>query len=203
MDVINPYEFLGVTIDDTPHTVRKAYHSLALLLHPDRGGCADDMIMLQKAYEYVSEQIACVDRSQAAFSSFCAAAHAVVVPSMDELNEAIFGRAWLDCSGGGSNGSSTVWRASYTGGYGDFMARSDVVSTAYVDVEDGEAPPVFSSDAMELALALDTNANAAGGGAPLDAVELDVSLENYTTAAMCDYREAFAHCQQEDKQTAI
>jgi hypothetical protein len=155
------------------------------------------MIMLQKAYEYVSEQIACVDRSQAAFSSFCAATtDAVVVPSIDELNEAIFGRTWLDCSG-----SSNVWRASYTGGYGDFMARSDVAATAYVDVEDGEAPPAFSSDALALtlALALDANANSAAGGAPLDAVELDVSLENYTTAAMCDYREAFAHCQQDDK----
>ena len=44
-------DLFGVTPTDTLQTLRRRYYDLALLCHPDRGGSADDMRVIQRSYE--------------------------------------------------------------------------------------------------------------------------------------------------------
>jgi len=77
--LINPYLLLGLTVNSSLADVKKAYYGLALLLHPDKGGSAQDMIVLCKAYNYIKKQIQMnVDKSEMdmeklekEFESFC------------------------------------------------------------------------------------------------------------------------------------
>lgn len=57
MSVVNPYDFLGVTPTSSLTEVRRAYFRLSLLCHPDKGGRADDMRILQSAYEWITHHI--------------------------------------------------------------------------------------------------------------------------------------------------
>lgn len=54
---LNPYEFLGVTPSSSLEDVRKAYHELSLLVHPDKGGSTQEMHILITAYKWIKEQI--------------------------------------------------------------------------------------------------------------------------------------------------
>ena len=55
--LINPYDFLGVTINSSIKELKKKYFELALICHPDKGGNSNDMDILNKAYLYILEQI--------------------------------------------------------------------------------------------------------------------------------------------------
>ena len=55
--LINPYDLLGVKINSTLSEIKKAYYNLALLCHPDKGGCKKDMDTIHQAYKYVIEQV--------------------------------------------------------------------------------------------------------------------------------------------------
>ena len=57
MNLLNPYQLLGVTINSTPRELKKSYYMLSLLCHPDKGGCKKDMDIVHKAYMYVKDQI--------------------------------------------------------------------------------------------------------------------------------------------------
>lgn len=50
---LDPYAVLGVTLTSSPNEVRRAYYSLALLVHPDKGGDADQMAVVQSAYAWI------------------------------------------------------------------------------------------------------------------------------------------------------
>ena len=54
---LNPYEFLGVTLNSTLEEVRKAYHDLALIIHPDKGGSTQDIHILITAYNWIKTQL--------------------------------------------------------------------------------------------------------------------------------------------------
>ena len=54
---INPYQLLNVKPSSTLAQLKKAYRELALICHPDKNGCREDMIMIQNAYEYVRKEI--------------------------------------------------------------------------------------------------------------------------------------------------
>lgn len=75
---IDPYGLLGVTIGSTPAEVKQAYYALSLLVHPDKGGRSDDMIMVHNAYKYVIAQVREVNHTQTledleeSFATFCA-----------------------------------------------------------------------------------------------------------------------------------
>ena len=57
MSTLDPYKLMGVTIHTSLNTLKKSYHSLALLCHPDKGGNTDDMIIVHKAYQYIKNQL--------------------------------------------------------------------------------------------------------------------------------------------------
>ena len=75
--LIDPYNLLGVTINSSPKEVKQAYYNLALLCHPDKGGCSKDMDIVNSAYRYVIEQIESIDFDltfeslEEDFSKFC------------------------------------------------------------------------------------------------------------------------------------
>lgn len=51
----NPWEVLGVSIDADIKEVTKAYRSMALKNHPDRGGSSDKMVEITWAYEVIMD----------------------------------------------------------------------------------------------------------------------------------------------------
>jgi len=59
--MLNPYEFLGVTPKSTLDEVKKSYYSLALIMHPDKGGSPAEMHILKTAYEWIRRQIVPVE----------------------------------------------------------------------------------------------------------------------------------------------
>lgn len=61
--LINPYELLGVTINSKKDELKKRYYELAILMHPDKGGDKDDMIILKNAYEFILREIETIDYS--------------------------------------------------------------------------------------------------------------------------------------------
>lgn len=54
---VNPYELLGVKEDSPLSEVRRAYFRIALVCHPDKGGSADDMRVVQSAYDWIVHHI--------------------------------------------------------------------------------------------------------------------------------------------------
>jgi DnaJ-class molecular chaperone len=50
-----PYDVLGLTRDASPEDVKKAYHKLARLHHPDKGGDPEKFKKIQGAYEVLSD----------------------------------------------------------------------------------------------------------------------------------------------------
>jgi curved DNA-binding protein CbpA len=93
--MIDPYALLGVTIDSSSADVRRAYRALALIAHPDRGGSTVDMQVVQRAFDYVSAQVAQVNRTrtveslEASFAAFCAAQTAATPePALADPNAA-------------------------------------------------------------------------------------------------------------------
>lgn len=60
-DSVSPYELLGLIPNKcTLQDVRRAYRELALICHPDKGGNAADMRVLQAAYDWVIRQMTSV-----------------------------------------------------------------------------------------------------------------------------------------------
>jgi curved DNA-binding protein CbpA len=58
---INPYDLLGVTPKSTLDEIKKSYYSLALIMHPDKGGSPTEMHILKTAYNWIKEQITPVE----------------------------------------------------------------------------------------------------------------------------------------------
>ena len=54
---IDPYGLLGVTYKSSLTDVRRAYYELALVVHPDKGGSAEDMGVLESSYKWIRDQL--------------------------------------------------------------------------------------------------------------------------------------------------
>lgn len=96
---LNPFDLLGVTIDSSPNDVKKAYYNLTLMMHPDKGGSAHDMVILSKAYKWVYEQIQNVNRTisiedlKSQFQSFCKDQTDAIPLFSDIFNDNVFDNA--------------------------------------------------------------------------------------------------------------
>ena len=192
-DVVDPYALLGVTIASTCQEVRRAYYALALVAHPDKGGCRAQMRVVQAAYEYVSRQVAGVNRSrtyedlETAFADFLKA-QTLAPPCFMDIHADVFDLPRFNDLWDAATAQRDTDPASAPGGYGGSMAASDT-GLQYSPVDAGAAVPD-----LPLALALFE--------APVPRTRPDVlardltapvgPLDDYSTDAMCDYRAAFA-----------
>lgn len=135
---LNPYCLLGVSVASTCQEVRKAYFELAMHAHPDKGGSADQMRVVQAAYEYVVRQIAAIDRSKPMtelyenaeneFKRFCEDQVAAKPPPCfsDIFAEAhgmpTFNQLWEEAHA--QNLGEDLDPAAHRGGYGHLMAAA-------------------------------------------------------------------------------
>lgn len=126
MTSIDPYGLLGATIDSSPSEVKRSYYALSLLVHPDKGGSAADMIMVHNAYKYVMAQVSEVNRTvtveelEARFAAFCLSQTDLPPPISEmDFDTTSFHRAFERLPIGVEDGNAM--RASMTGGYETFM----------------------------------------------------------------------------------
>lgn len=91
---IQPFELLGVTVSTPWKDIRKRYYELALLCHPDKGGYAEDMILLHAAFKWIEEQMTAMNTqefhnyedAQASFDAFVKErVRAEIIPSMMDV----------------------------------------------------------------------------------------------------------------------
>lgn len=92
MQHIDPYSFLGVTPNSTLKELRKAYHNIALLVHPDKGGDPRDMITLECSYTWIKEQLEHAEKNtktleevEKEFADFVAAQEATKPPPISDV----------------------------------------------------------------------------------------------------------------------
>lgn len=64
------YRILGVDRNSTEDEIKKAYHKMAIKLHPDRGGSQECFIELQTAWEDYKNNKNKVKKINRSFSKF-------------------------------------------------------------------------------------------------------------------------------------
>ncbi len=160
---LNPYALLGVTVDSTCQDVRKAYYELAMHAHPDKGGSADQMRVVQAAYEYVMRQVAAVDRSKPTvelyehaeqeFKRFCEDQVSKQSPCFSDIfaeahGQPTFSQLWEEARRQGLG--EDLDPAAHHGGYAHLMAASELENTEYSP----DIPPTQPLDTIPKTVAL-------------------------------------------------
>ena len=211
---LNPYCLLGVTVGSTCQEVRRAYYELAMHAHPDRGGSADQMRVVQAAYEYVMRQVEAVDRSKPTvelyqnaedeFKRFCEDQVAKKPPCFSDIfaeahGQPTFNQLWEEAQREGLGQSLDP--AAHHGGYGHLMAASSAASSAQ---DLGEYEPVVAhSESLSVpktvALYVEPEALVKPSDLYRDlTVHCTHPVLDYSTPALSDYQAAFAPVLPED-----
>lgn len=189
--MLNPYDILGVTIDSTKEELKKKYYALSLLVHPDKGGSSEDMIIVQKAYKYVLRELSNIDRSltveilKERFNSFCLDQKNQVPMFQDIYAEAFDLPKFNEYFYANSN---DVFPASFKGGYGNLMDKSEL-TTKYEDVESKGLENTFSLVNYTPQVERLDNQNVYDMTVGIEGPE-NYSMEN-SGMIMTDYKEAF------------
>lgn len=200
---LNPYALLGVTVGSTCQEVRRAYYELAMHAHPDRGGSADQMRVVQAAYEYVMRQVAEVDRSKPTvelyqnaedeFKRFCEDQVSNKPPCFSDVfaeahGKPTFNQLWEEAQALGLG--EDLDPAAHHGGYGHLMAAPTK--------ELGEYEPVVAhSESLSVpktvALYVEPEALVKPSDLYRDlTVHCTHPVLDYSTAGLSDYQTAFA-----------
>lgn len=227
MGEINPYELLGVTPSSTLQEVKKAFGTLSRIMHPDKGGNANDMMILQYAYDYVSEQIkwaltastsqelkseSVVNRLERSFKEFCLSQEETesefnfsTTTNSDNFN-LLYDQLWKKYPG-------NIWHASYRGGYdseitaisedNNLMMMSDVTYDPMKGLE--PAPKPFPS---QLVIYQEPESYATTTVlAPMAPTEFDVlnrKIEDYGQGTdLSDYKRAYTVYEMKDFRTTL
>lgn len=115
--MINPYELLGVTIDSPMKELKSAFYSLALLLHPDRGGTSEEMIVLQSSYDWIKSQILNTEENKKTFEELMSSYTLSNITSFSDIfDEVVFDTKKFNACFESLNISSNV-----NDGYGNDM----------------------------------------------------------------------------------
>ena len=129
--LLNPYDFLGITIDSSIKDLKKKYFELALICHPDKGGNKDDMDILNKAYKYIYEQLNLIDNNNSFenleenFNKFCQEQENLTCPFSKIYND--FRNEFnYEFDKNRDDKNDSFWQ-----GYGDFMVESNIDSSNY------------------------------------------------------------------------
>ena len=137
MNLLNPYELLGVSIQSTSRELKKSYYNLSLLCHPDKGGSAKDMDIVHKAYLYIKEQLLnnekCItyEMAEEEFDAFCKNQEEHPPPFSkiyEDMNE--FVRDFNIKFEKVHNATHNPFKE----GYGDLMERRDIRSIDYTNI---------------------------------------------------------------------
>lgn len=127
-NILNPYELMGIDAH-TPSLkkLKKAYYSLALLCHPDKGGSEEDMKMVLYAYRYIKEQfenctnLKSYDERLMEFEAFCSK-QKVGLPNINKIwDKSDKGKEVKDFNKKFEKQRSVN---PFDGGYGDNMSKS-------------------------------------------------------------------------------
>jgi hypothetical protein len=92
--LLNPYEIFGLSYKATLEEVRKAYYSLALLTHPDKGGDTNDMQVVNAAYAWIKKGIENADERSGMdmdYSDLIKEYTPLRNPTMDEIEGEVLG----------------------------------------------------------------------------------------------------------------
>jgi curved DNA-binding protein CbpA len=132
MNEIDPYNLLGVTIHTSLKDLKKSYHSLAMLCHPDKGGAKKDMIMVHQAYKYIQRQLEfasdeTVEDKDYDFAEFIKN-NKDILPSYNEIWKESTGSTFLEKfnTDFAEHQQSIMEIPNFEGGYGEFMEESDI-----------------------------------------------------------------------------
>ena len=92
-NILNPYELMGIDAHNPSlKKLKKAYYSLALLCHPDKGGSEEDMKIVLYAYRYIKDQfenctnLKSYDERLEEFQAFCSEQQ-VGLPNINKIWE--------------------------------------------------------------------------------------------------------------------
>jgi len=132
--LINPFELLGLNVNKHINLkeVRKTYHSLSLLCHPDKGGNKTDFIVIHQAYQYVLEQVeqskemVPLDELENDFNNYCEEHPVEKLPSLLDIrdNATVFNQKFNEVWN--ENNIQNTNFNHFSGGYGDLMDRSEL-----------------------------------------------------------------------------
>ena len=169
--LINPFELLGITVNNTLNELKRSYYNMALICHPDKGGSTHDMIMLHKAYNYCKEQLQSQESKQTTyqqleleFATFCQNQEAQQ-PSFSSIYEETcdwikdfnetFNKLNIDntTQNQNTNEDNTMMYNPFESGYGELMDISEDSShdtlLEYKEVEENPPNQVFNREIVE------------------------------------------------------
>lgn len=201
---LDPYGLLGASITSSPLEVKQAFYALSLLVHPDKGGLAADMIMVHNAYKYVMGQLSGVNRTvtvqdlEARFASFCKEQENET-PKFSDIRDEASMREFHE-----TFEMQQTHGASYASGYGTSMDPSEYApnESEYVplDVRRARVARVAEVQTAQIPFEMQIMTYAEPETSTTDTrlcfaeTERSDSLEDYGSAhplQMTDYRAAF------------
>jgi len=133
MSSIDPYQLLGVTSKSDIKELKKNYYNLALICHPDRGGDANDMVTLYKAYLYVKKQLQFVSKTtfisaEQDFKTFYES-NKDIIPSYNETWKNSEQAAFLKKFNNTFEKQQLIHKANtqFNDGYGDYINDAEII----------------------------------------------------------------------------
>jgi len=161
MSLINPFLLLGLDVHDNKinlKKVKKTYHQLSLLTHPDKGGSATDFMIIHQAYNYVLEQVEQskdmveMDILEEDFKNFCLEHKIEKIPSLLDIRDetALFNKKFNEEWEEQKIDGEIINPFDMSNGYGDLMEDSSIIpeEVEQKDDKDIKLTNKFTSDVM-------------------------------------------------------
>lgn len=158
--LINPFQLFGLDVHNHINlkTVKKTYHQLSLLTHPDKGGNRDDFLIIHQAYKYVLEQVEQskemveMDKLEEDFGNFCLENPIEKLPTLLDIREGTavfnkkFNEKWEEQSA--PQVDNEIFSVFQNGGYGNLMDCSEIIpeEAELKDDKDIELTNKFTKD---------------------------------------------------------
>ena len=136
MSLINPFRLLGLDVHNVDVSeVKKTYHLLALLTHPDKGGNRNDFIIVHQAYTYVVNQVEQqkemreLDELEEDFKNFCLDNKIDKLPSLLDIrdNTAVFNQKFNEQWAEQKVDNEIINPFNMESGYGNLMEDSSII----------------------------------------------------------------------------